>query len=106
MVSYNYKGVQWLNDVNTEEIESFNYIDLHLWRPLYQDLSVALKVHNLLDQDFADSRNMITPGRMANAQLKYSFKYRRPEKPLNRVKKHYLVTTLETGCSYRPGLFK
>lgn len=73
MMSYNYKGAQWLNDVNTEEIEAFKYVDLHLWRPVYSGLSVALKIHNLLDQDYVDSRNMIAPGRMINAELKYSF---------------------------------
>jgi iron complex outermembrane recepter protein len=73
MISFNYKGAQWLNDVNTEEIEAFNYIDLHLWRPVFRGLSVALKVHNLFNQDYVDSRNMIAPGRMINAELKYSF---------------------------------
>jgi iron complex outermembrane receptor protein len=73
LVSFNYKGSQWLNDINTEEIEAFSYIDLQLWRPVYRGLSVSLKVHNLLNQDFVDSRNMIAPGRMINAKLKYSF---------------------------------
>lgn len=73
MISFNYKGAQWLNDVNTEEIEAFNYIDLHMWRPFFRGLSVALKVHNLFNQDYVDSRNMIAPGRMINAELKYSF---------------------------------
>jgi iron complex outermembrane recepter protein len=73
LVSFNYKGAQWLNDVNTEEIKAFSYIDLHLWRPVYRGLSVSVKVHNLFDQDFVDSRNMIAPGRMINAELKYSF---------------------------------
>ncbi|MFW5726057.1 MAG: TonB-dependent receptor domain-containing protein, partial [Bacteroidota bacterium] len=73
LVSFNYKGAQWLNDVNTEKIEEFNYIDLHLWRPIYRGLSASIEVHNLLDQDYVDSRNMIAPGRMINVQLKYSF---------------------------------
>jgi outer membrane receptor protein involved in Fe transport len=73
MLAYNYKGSQWLNDVNTEQIESFNFIDLHLWRPVFRGLSVAVKIHNLLDQDFVDSRNMIAPARMINAELRYSF---------------------------------
>ncbi len=72
-VSFNHKGSQWLNDVNTQEIEAFNYIDLHVWRELFRGLSVAIKVHNLLDQDFVDSRNMIAPGRMINTELKFSF---------------------------------
>ena len=73
MISFNYKGAQWLNDVNTEVIEEFNFIDLHLWRPIYRGLSAALKIHNLFDQDFVDSRNMIAPGRIINFELKYNF---------------------------------
>lgn len=71
--SFNHKGVQWLNDVNTEKIESFNYIDLHVWRQLYRGLSAAVKVHNLLDQDFVDSRNMVAPGRMISGEIRFSF---------------------------------
>jgi outer membrane receptor protein involved in Fe transport len=71
--SFNHKGVQWLNDLNTEKIESFNYIDLHVWRQLYRGLSAAVKVHNLLDQDFVDSRNVVAPGRMITGELRFSF---------------------------------
>lgn len=70
-VSYQSKSAQWLNDINTEKIESFSYIDLHLWRPVYKGLSIALKVHNLFDQDYIDSRHMIAPGRMTNVELRY-----------------------------------
>jgi outer membrane receptor protein involved in Fe transport len=72
-ISYNHKGAQWLNDVNTEKIESFNFIDLHLWRSIFRGFSAGVQVHNLLDQDYVDSRNMIGPGRMITAELKYSF---------------------------------
>ena len=71
--SFNHKGAQWLNDVNTEKIEAFNYIDLHVWRQLYRGLSAALKVHNLLDQDFVDSRNVVAPGRMITGEIRFSF---------------------------------
>jgi outer membrane receptor protein involved in Fe transport len=72
-LSYHYKGAQWLNDINTEEIDAFGNIDLHLWRPVYAGLSASLKVHNLLDEDYVDSRNIIAPGRMITATLKFSF---------------------------------
>lgn len=72
-LSYNYKGAQWLNDVNTEEIDAFGNVDLHLWRPVYAGLSASVKVHNLLDEDYIDSRNIIAPGRMITATLKYAF---------------------------------
>lgn len=72
-VAYDYKGAQWINDVNSEEIEAYSNIDLQLWRPVYKGLSASVKVNNLLDDDYVDSRNMIAPGRMITAELRYTF---------------------------------
>lgn len=72
-VAYDYKGAQWTNDVNTEEIEAYSNIDLQLWRPVYKNLSAAVKVNNVLDDDYVDSHTMIAPGRMITAELKYKF---------------------------------
>ena len=74
-LSYSYRGEQYLDEVNSEEnmLEAYSFIDLHLWRPIYKNLSVSIMVHNLLDEDYIGSRNMIAPGRMLNATLKYSF---------------------------------
>lgn len=72
-IAFNYKGSQWLNDVNTEELEAFSFVDLHLWRPIISGVSLAVKIHNLLDQEYIDSRNRIAPGRMINAELRFSF---------------------------------
>jgi len=72
-VSFDHKSAQWLNDVNTEEIEAFNFVDLHLWRNIAMGFSLGVKVHNLLNQDFVDSRNLVAPGRLAFVELKYSF---------------------------------
>ncbi|MGF1586808.1 MAG: TonB-dependent receptor [Bacteroidales bacterium] len=72
-ISLNHKSSQWINDVNSEEIESYSYIDLHFWRNIYRGLSLSVKVHNLLDHNYADSRNMIAPGRMMGYELKMTF---------------------------------
>jgi len=72
-ISFHHKGNQWLNDINTEKIDAFNYVDLQLWRGIFKGVSLGVKVHNLFDQDFVDSRNLLSPGRMVNAELKYSF---------------------------------
>jgi iron complex outermembrane receptor protein len=72
-ISYDYKGAQWLNDVNTEEIEAYSNIDVQLWRPVYKGLAASVKINNLLDDDYVDSRNMISPGRMITAELRYTF---------------------------------
>jgi outer membrane receptor protein involved in Fe transport len=71
--SFHNKSSQWLNDVNTEKIEAFNYFDLHLWRDLYKGLSASVMVHNLFNQDFTDSSNMVAPGRIISLEVKYSF---------------------------------
>ena len=70
-ISWNYKGEQAINDINTEKIEAFNYVDFHLWRSIYKGLSASLEAHNLLDQDFIDSRNLVAPGRMVMVKLRY-----------------------------------
>ncbi len=72
-ISLNHKSSQWIDDVNSEEIESFSYIDLHFWRNIFRGLSLSVKVHNLLDHNYADSRNMISPGRMITSELKLTF---------------------------------
>ena len=72
-VVFNYKGAQWINDINTEKINSYYFIDLQLWRPIYKGLQASLMIHNLLNNHYIDSRNMISPGRMLSLQIKYEF---------------------------------
>ncbi|HSV89273.1 MAG TPA: TonB-dependent receptor [Bacteroidales bacterium] len=70
---FNYKDTQWVNETNTEVIESFSTIDLHLQGNIYRRLSAALMVHNMFDVDYIDSRNIVAPGRMITAELRFSF---------------------------------
>lgn len=70
-LSINYKGAQWLNEVNTESIDAFLYVDMRIWRSIYKGLEASVGVHNLFDHDYIDSRNMIAPGRMITAELSY-----------------------------------
>lgn len=74
-LSYSYRGEQYMDEVNSEEnrLEAYNYIDLHLWRQIYKGLSISVMLHNLLDEHYIGSKYMIAPGRMINAELKYSF---------------------------------
>lgn len=71
--TYNYKDAQWLNDANTEQIEAFSSVDLQLQGKIYRGFSAAIMVHNLLDTDYVDSRNVIAPGRMITAEIKFVF---------------------------------
>lgn len=70
---FSYKGAQWMNDVNTEKLESYYMVDLQLWRQIYKGLNASLQVQNLLDDKFIDSRNLIAPGRMIFFKLGYKF---------------------------------
>jgi outer membrane receptor protein involved in Fe transport len=72
-IVFNYKGKQWTNDENTEKIDGYYFIDLHLWRPVYKGLSASLMVFNLLDDNYVDSKNLLSPGRMITCQLSYTF---------------------------------
>ncbi|MDX9941791.1 MAG: TonB-dependent receptor [Bacteroidales bacterium] len=71
--SYQYKDAQWLNDVNTEEIDAFGTLDLQVRAKIYRWISAGLMVHNLLDTDYVDSRNILAPGRMITAELRFTF---------------------------------
>ena len=72
-ISLNHKGSQWIDDVNSEKIEAFSYLDLQLWRNIYRGHSLSVKVHNLLDNKYTDSRNMISPGRMIITELRLTY---------------------------------
>jgi iron complex outermembrane recepter protein len=72
-MAFYYKGRQYINEVNSEEIDSFTYVDLQLWRQIAGGFSASVRIHNLFDQEFTDSRNMIAPGRIISAELKYAF---------------------------------
>lgn len=71
--TYNYKDAQWLNDANTELIESYSSVDLQIQSKIYRGFSAAVMVHNLFDTDFVDSRNVIAPGRMITAEIRFVF---------------------------------
>lgn len=74
-LSFSHKGEQYLDEVNSEELklDSFNFVDLHLWREIYAGISASLKIHNVLDEEFVDSRATVAPGRMITFELKYLF---------------------------------
>ena len=71
--SYQYKDDQWLNDVNTEKTEAFGTIDVQVQTKVYRWISASLMVHNLLNTDYVDSRNIIAPGRMITGELRFAF---------------------------------
>ncbi len=73
LATYNYKDAQWLNDANTEKIESFSTVDLQVNGRIFRGIMAAIMVHNLLDSDYIDSRNVIAPGRMITAELRFNF---------------------------------
>ncbi|HMM11289.1 MAG TPA: TonB-dependent receptor [Bacteroidales bacterium] len=72
-VFFTYKGAQWLNEVNTEKIDGYSFIDLQFSRKVFKGLSASMLVNNVLDDKYIDSRNLISPGRMLSFQIRYDF---------------------------------
>ena len=70
---FSYKGDQWINDVNTEKIDNYYFIDAQLDRTFYNHFEMALTFQNILDNNYVDSRNLIAPGRMVLLKVSYKF---------------------------------
>lgn len=68
--AFNYKGSQWLNEVNTQTLEAFNYTDVRIWKELAGRITLEASAHNLFDQQYVDSRSMTGPGRLVMFGLK------------------------------------
>jgi outer membrane receptor protein involved in Fe transport len=69
-ISFNYKGMQWLDDMNSERIQPFLYADLRLGKAVYKGLHASINIHNLFGHGYIDSRNLVAPGRMIMAELR------------------------------------
>jgi iron complex outermembrane recepter protein len=71
-IGFNYKGSQWLNEVNTESIDAYNYTDIHVWKEIFRGFQVSVKAHNVFSQAYVDSRNIIGPRRILMMEATYT----------------------------------
>lgn len=70
---FNYKDKQFVDDINEEALDAFYTIDLKLWRSLFNYLEISVMAHNLADKKYIDSRSIVAPGRILQAELKFKF---------------------------------
>ncbi|MBC7359582.1 MAG: TonB-dependent receptor [Desulfacinum sp.] len=73
-VVLNHVGSQYADDMNTEEIDSYETVDLKLWRELdvlVPGMSVDFTVQNLFDEEYLLSEEEKSPGMFAMVELKY-----------------------------------
>lgn len=68
-----YIGPQWGDEVNSYEIDSWNTFNLRLWKD-YRSVRMALDIQDLLDKQFVDKKDLLSPGRFVQLSVKYSFK--------------------------------
>ena len=69
-------GERFSDDQNTEELPSYNTLDLKLWRELdfiAKGLKATLTVHNLADKEYQVSDDETGPGRFIIADLSYQW---------------------------------
>ncbi len=70
-LTYSFIDEQWVDDLNTQVVDSYSLVDLHLGRSLGKHFNIALDVQNLLDKPYIDRKGRLSPGRFALLSVKY-----------------------------------
>ena len=76
LVVLNHVGSQYINDINTEKMNSYETVDVKLWRKLdflSPKLSANLTVQNLFDEKHLRSEDEESPGIFVVGELSYEF---------------------------------
>lgn len=68
-----YIGPQWLDDINSDKIDSWNTFNLRLWKD-FRSIKFTLDIQDLLDNPYTDKKGYISPGRFFQFSVTYSFK--------------------------------
>lgn len=75
-VVLNHVGSQYINDINTEKMSSYETVDVKLWRTLdflSPKLSASLTIENLFDKKHLRSEDEESPGIFVVGELSYAF---------------------------------
>ncbi|RPH34033.1 MAG: hypothetical protein EHM93_02415 [Bacteroidales bacterium] len=67
-----YIGPQWLDEVNSDEIGSWNTFNLRLWKD-FRSIKLTLDIQDILDNPYTDKKGYISPGRFFQFSVTYSF---------------------------------
>jgi len=68
----NYVGEMWADEYNTDKLDAYTTIDIRLQKRLNQ-LNVALDIQNILDNQYIDKKNGLSPGRFIVLKVGYRF---------------------------------
>ncbi|PLW92736.1 MAG: hypothetical protein C0592_09265 [Marinilabiliales bacterium] len=71
-LEYRYTGMNWADDINTLEIDSYNVVNLYLGAQ-FKNIGVAFSVNDVFDVQYIDRKGLLSPGRFMMAKLRYGF---------------------------------
>jgi len=68
-----YIGPQWVDEVNSDKIDSWNTFNLRLWKD-FKSIKLTLDIQDLFDNPYTDKKGFVSPGRFFQFSATYSFK--------------------------------
>ena len=72
-LTYHFIGTQWLDDINTEELEKYDMLNCQLSRTFWKHYRLSLNVQNIFDKKFIDRRELLSPGRFFMGEVNVVF---------------------------------
>jgi len=72
-ISYSYTDEQWIDDDNTQLVDSYSIVDFKSSFRINKTFNVYLDIQNLLDNEFIDRKGYPSPGRLILLGLKIKF---------------------------------
>jgi len=68
----NYVGEMWADEFNTEKLDAYTTLDIRFQKQLKQ-FNVDLTIQNILDNQYIDKKNGLSPGRFIILEIGYHF---------------------------------
>lgn len=66
----NYIGAMWADEYNTEKLDAYTTIDIRLQKQ-FKQFNLTLDVQNILDNQYVDKKNGLSPGRFVILEIGY-----------------------------------
>jgi len=68
----NYISSMWADEFNSEKLDAYNTIDIRLQKQI-KEFRLILNIQNILDNQYIDKKNGLSPGRFIILELAYHF---------------------------------
>jgi len=68
-----YKGEQFSDDANSQELDPYFTFDLHLSKEIIGKLLVSLDIQNIFDRRNMETADYLSPGRLINGRIAFTF---------------------------------